>query len=157
MRHDGLTEVVHELDYGGKDRPRNLIILRTNYTATVRVDGEYVKKKLTGRFVKQGNVLSPGLFHPNGEMMLRNTEGTERLKVDSQNINNWRKATDTFLIPEPRNSLQSILNACAYETTAKSFELTFGKTEGMFISKKIANLKCTVQRNKDTIKQTNKC
>ena len=66
----------------------------------VRVDNELSERKSIKRGVRQGCVLSPGLFSLYSEMVLRDIEGIGGITVEGRNINNVRFADDTVFVAE---------------------------------------------------------
>ena len=97
VKHENLFQILEKLDMDGKD----LRLVRNLYweqKAAMKVNNdisEYINIK---RDVQQGCVLSPDLFNIYSEMILRNLEDIEGVKVGGYNCNNLRYADDTVLI-----------------------------------------------------------
>ena len=66
----------------------------------------------TGEGVRQGCILSPGLFNFYAEYIMRNAgleETQAGIKISGRNINNLRYADDTTLMAESEEELKSLL------------------------------------------------
>ena len=65
-----------------------------------------------GKGVRQGCILSPGLFNLCAEYIIRNAgldEAQAGIKIARRNINNHRYADDTTLMAESEEELKSLL------------------------------------------------
>ena len=65
-----------------------------------------------GKGVRQGCILSPGLFNLYAEYIMRNTgleEAQAGIKIAGRNSNNLRYADDTTLITESEEELKNLL------------------------------------------------
>ena len=65
-----------------------------------------------GKGVRQGCILSPGLFNFHAEHMMQNArldEAQAGIKITRRNINNLRYADDTTLLTESEEELKSLL------------------------------------------------
>ena len=65
-----------------------------------------------GKGVRQGCILSPGLFNFHAEHMMQNArldEAQAGIKITRRNINNLRYADDTTLMTESEEELKSLL------------------------------------------------
>ena len=65
-----------------------------------------------GTGVRQGCILSPGLFNLYAEYVIRNAgldEAQTEIKIARKNINNLRYADDTILMAESEEELKSLL------------------------------------------------
>ena len=65
-----------------------------------------------GKGVRQGCILSPGLFNFHAEHMMQNArldEAQAGIKIARRNINNLRYADDTTLMAESEEELKSLL------------------------------------------------
>ena len=65
-----------------------------------------------GKGVRQGCILSPGLFNFYAEYIMRNAgleEAQAGIKIAGRNINNLRYADDTSLMAESEEELKSLL------------------------------------------------
>ena len=66
-----------------------------------------------GKGVRQGCILSPGLFNLYAEYIMRNAgleEAQAGIKTARRNINNLRYVDDTTLVAESEEELKSLLN-----------------------------------------------
>ena len=135
MRHDDLFAILMGLNIDAKD----LRILRNLYweqTAAIRMDNEISDYRASTRGVRQGCVASPDLFNLYSEMILRNLNEHQGVKVGGNNINNLRYADDTVLIADSEQKLQTLLTTTTVKSIEKGLELNVKKTECMVISKK---------------------
>ena len=96
--------------------PDHLIcLLRNLYAgqgATVRTGHGTTDWFQIGKGVRQGCILSPGLFNLYAEYIIWNArldEAKGRVKIAGRNINNLRYADDTTLIAESEEELKSLL------------------------------------------------
>ena len=154
VRHSALFDILQGLNVDGKD----LRILRNLYweqEAAIRVDNECSEYRPIRRGVRQGCVFSPDLFNIYSEMILRNIEQHEGVKVGGKNINNLRYADDTVLIADSEEKLQRILQTVTEESENKGLQLNAKKTECMVISKKPTTPTCNLTCKGEEIKQVN--
>ena len=78
----------------------------------------------------------PDLFNLYSEMILRNLNEHQGVKVGGNNINNLRYADDMVLIADSEQKLQTLLTVATVKSVEKSLELNAKKTECMVILKK---------------------
>ena len=86
-----------------------------------------------GKRVRQGYILSPGLFNLYAEYIMRNAgldEAQVGIKIAGRNINNLRYADDTTLMVESEE-LQSLLMKMKEESEKVSLKLNIQKTKIM--------------------------
>ena len=96
VRHEEIITILQQLNIDGKD----LRIIKNIYweqKAAVRVEEETSNFQNIKRGVRQGCVLSPDLFSLYSEMIMRQIEEIEGLKIGGHNINSIRYADDTVL------------------------------------------------------------
>ena len=135
VRHNEIIKELTKLKIDGKD----LRIVKNMYweqTAAMRVEGEISAFQKIKRGVRQGCVLSPGLFSLYSEIIMRNIEGQPGIRVGGHNINNLRYADDTVLISENEKDLQQLLDIVESKSKEKGLELNSKKKEVMVISRK---------------------
>ena len=132
VRHEEIITILQQLNIDGKD----LRIIKNIYReqkAAVRVEEETSNFQNIKRGVRQGCVLSPDLFSLHSEMIMRQIEEIEGLKIGGHNINNIRYADDTVLTADSEEKLQELLNKVVEESENKGIELNSKKTESMKI------------------------
>ena len=91
---------------------RFLINLYADQEATVRNGHGTTDWFQIGKGVRQGCILSPGLFNLYAEYVIRNAgldEAQTEIKIARKNINNLRYAYDTILMAESEEELKSLL------------------------------------------------
>ena len=93
----------------------------------MRIEGEHSEFKNIKRGVKQGCAMSPDLFNFYSEMILRNLENIQGLKINGENFNNLRYADDTVLIAESEQQLQRLLNTVVLESEKMGLSLNVKK------------------------------
>ena len=109
MKHGELLRVLRDLHLDGRDL-RLIENLYWNQTAAVRVGDELTEWQEIRRGVRQGCVLSPDLFNIYSEMIMRELEGLEGIRVGGRNITNIRYADDTALIADSETKMQFLVN-----------------------------------------------
>lgn len=152
VKHQHLFNILQDLDIDGKD----LRIIRNIYweqESAIRYEGEISEFRPIKRGVRQGCVLSPDLFNIYSEIILRNIEHLDGIKVGGKNINNLRYADDTVLIAESDSALQTILNKVVEESRLKGLMLNLSKTEVMVISKKTQPPRFSISSEGESIRQ----
>ncbi|GFS16711.1 retrovirus-related Pol polyprotein LINE-1 [Elysia marginata] len=135
VRHEEIITILQQLNIDGKD----LRIIKNIYweqRAAVRVEEETSNFQNIKRGVRQGCVLSPNLFSLNSEVIMRQIEEMEGLKIGGHNINNIRYADDTVLTADSEEKLQELLNKVVEESKNKGLELNRKKTESMIMKRK---------------------
>ena len=118
--------------------PDHLIcLLRNLYTgqeATVRTGQGTTDWFQIGKGVRQGCILSPGLFNFYAEYIMRNAgleEAQAGIKIARRYINNLRYADDTTLMAESEEELKSLLMKVKEESEKVGFKLNIPKTKIM--------------------------
>ena len=112
-------------------------LLRNLYTgqeATVRNGHGTTDWFRIGKGVRQGCILSPGLFNFYAEYIMRNAgleEAQARIKIAGRNINNLRHADDTTLMAESEEELKSLLMKVKEESEKTGLKLNIQKTKIM--------------------------
>ena len=109
--HKKLWKILQEMEI-----PDHLTcLLRNLYAgqeATVRTRYGTMDWFQIGKGVRQGCILSPGLFNFHAEHMMQNArldEAQAGIKITRRNINNLRYADDTTLMAESEEELKSLL------------------------------------------------
>ena len=92
-----------------------ICLLRNLYAgqeATVRTEDGTADWFRIGKGVRQGCILSPGLFNLYAEYIIRNAgldEAQAGIKIARRNINSLRYADETILLAENKEELKSLL------------------------------------------------
>ena len=108
-------------------------LLRSLYAdqeATVRTGHETTDWFQTGKGIRQGCILSPGLFKLYAVYIMRNAglyEAQAKIKTGGRNISNLRYADDTTLVAESEE-LKSFLIKVKEETEKADLKLNIQKT-----------------------------
>ena len=110
---------------------RNLV---TGQEATVRTGHGTTDWFQIGKGVRQGCVLSPGLFNLYAEYIMENAgleEAQAEIKIAGRNINNPRYADDTTLMAEREKELKSLLMKMKEKNEQVGLKLNTQKTKIM--------------------------
>ena len=108
-------------------------LLRNLYAgqeATVRTGHGTTDGFQIGKGVRQGCILSPGLFNFYAEYIMRNAgleEPQAGIKIARRNIENLRYADDTTLMAESEEELKSLLMKAKEESEKAAFKLNIQK------------------------------
>jgi len=94
----------------------------------MRVDRDCSEYTNIERGVRQRCVMSPDLFNYYSELILRELEQENGLKVGGQNIANIRYADDTVLLAETAEDLQRLLDVVVGESERKGLSINCKKT-----------------------------
>lgn len=155
VKHDSLFQILENLDIDGKD----LRIIRNLYwdqKAAIRINNDNSNYTGIKRGVRQGCVLSPDLFNIFSEMILRNLENVEGIKIGGNNCNNIRYADDIVLLASNEQDLQKMIDIVSKESIKRGLSLNIKKTECMSVSKNKNIPRCNVCINGEPIKQVNR-
>jgi hypothetical protein len=101
-----------------------------------------IEQSLSGWFeiekgVRQGCLLSPGLFNLYGEYIMRRVlkEWSEGFKIGSKRVNNLRYADDTAIIATNENDLMLLMNKLEEESEKCGLRVNQNKTKIMIIDR----------------------
>ena len=100
--------------------------------ATVRTGHETTDWFQIGKRVRQGCILSPGLFNLHAEYIMQNAgleEAQAGIKTPGRNINNLRYADDTTLMAESEEELKSLLMKVKEESEKAGFKTQHSENE----------------------------
>ena len=154
VKHADLLAILSRLDIGRKD----LRIVRNLYyeqTSAVRVEDELTEYVDIKRGVRQGCVMSPVLFSLYAEIIMREIDDMEGIRIGGQNVNNVRYADDTVLIADSEDKLQRIVERVNAGGEAMGLKINRNKTECMVMSRRSAPT-CNISIGNETIQQVNK-
>ena len=87
-----------------------------------------------GKGVRQGCILSPGLFNVSAEYIMRNAglhEAQDGIKIAGRNINKVRYTDDTTLMAETEDELKSLLMKVKEKSEMAGLKLNIKKTKIM--------------------------
>ena len=131
--HNQLWKILKEMGI-----PDHLTCLLRNLyagqVATVRTGHGATDWFQIGKGVRQGCILSPGLFNIHAEYIMRNAgleEAQAGIKIAVRNINNLRYADDTTLMAESEKELKSLLMKVKEESEKIGLKLNIQKTKIM--------------------------
>ena len=125
--------------FGGGDgntRPPNLPLenLHTGQEATVTTGYGTTDWFQIGKGVRQGCILSPGLFNFYAEYIMRNVgleEAQAGIKIAGRNINNLRYADDTTVMAESEEEVKNLLIKVKVESEKVGLKLNIHKMKIM--------------------------
>ena len=110
-------------------------LLRNLYAgqeATVRIQDGTIDWFKVGKGVRQGYILSPGLFNLYAEYIIQNAgldESQAEIKIARGNTNNLRYADDTTLKAESKEKLKSLLMKVKEKSEKAGLKLNIQKTK----------------------------
>ena len=107
-----------------------------NQTAAVRVNNNLSSWNTIQRGVWQGCVASSELFNICSEMILREIEDLERIRIGGVSINNIRHADDTALIASSSEDLQCLKDKVVHVSAQFGITINCKKTKCLAVSKK---------------------
>ena len=131
--HNKLWKILKEMGI-----PDHLICLLKNLyagqEATVRTGHGITDWFQIGKGVRQGCILSPGLFNLYAEHIMRNAgleEAQAGIKIARRNSNNLRYADNTTIMGESEEELKSLLMKVKEESEKVGLKLNIQKTKIM--------------------------
>ena len=154
VKHGELLRVLRDLHLDGRDL-RLIENLYWNQTAAVRVGDELTEWQEIRRGVRQGCVLSPDLFNIYSEMIMRELEGLEGVRVGGRNITNIRYADDTALIADSETKMQSLVNTLVIESQRRGLKVNFSKTKVMVVRKGSEQIDARITIDGSNLEQVN--
>lgn len=122
-------------------------------SATIRTNGNYSPYIDIKRGVRQGCVLSPGLFNIYTENIFKQNEENPGLNINGRTINNLRYADDTVLLAESEHELQELMTQVNHTSQEYGLEINTEKTQTMIISKTNDHPLLNIQVNGEMLKQ----
>ena len=152
VKHDEMLKMLVRL--GLDDRDIRLIRnLYYHQRAAVRVGDELTEMVDIKRGVRQGCVLSPNLFTLYGEVILREIEELDGLRIGGRVLNNIRYADDTVLVAESMERLQALVNVVDAASEEKRLKINREKTECKVVSKKSESPECIITIGQEAIRK----
>ena len=121
--------------------------------AAIRIENELIEYRAIKKGVRQGCVVPPDLFNLYSEMIMRNFNEHEGVKLGGNNVSNLWYADDTLLIADSEEKLQTHLTTAAVKSIEKGIQLNSKKTECMVISNEANILICNISCDDEKIKQ----
>ena len=113
----------------------NLIAsLYWNQKAAIRIEDQLSEYTKIQRGVRQGCVLSPYLFNIYTELIFRESQHLEGVRINGKNLNNLRYADDTVLLADNKENLQIITNNVKTNSQKSGLDMNVKKTKTMVIS-----------------------
>lgn len=155
VKHIDLLKMLHRVGIDDKD----LQLIQNIYfeqSAAICLGDEMSEWINIKKGVRQGCVLSPDLFSLYSEVILREIDDEEGIKVGGVNINNLRFADDTVLLADSKQKLQNLVDIINEKSIEKGMQLNEKKTVCMVTSKKTkAQDKpgCNISVNNQILKQ----
>ena len=133
VHHAQLIECLKKIGLDGKDI--NLIgSLYWNQKAAIRIEDQLSEYTKIQRGVRQGCVLSPYLFNIYTELIFRESQHLEGVRINGKNLNNLRYADDTVLLADNKENLQIITNNVKTNSQKSGLDMNVKKTKTMVIS-----------------------
>ena len=134
VKDESLVELLQSLDVD-KSETRLLTNLYLKQTAAVRCGDDISEWLDIKQGVRQGCVASPHLFALYTEMIMRELDDMDGLRIGGTVVNKLRYADDTVIIVESEEQLQRLFNVVVtkneekglYLNSAKSFTMVFSK------------------------------
>ena len=127
IKHEQLMRILHALNVNGKDLRITTQELYWEQTAVIRYENERGDLVEIKRGVRQGCVLSPGLFSLYSGYVMREIEDHPSITLGGQNINILRYADDTALIAPSEKDLQTLLDIINEESERVGLSLNIRK------------------------------
>ena len=134
VKHDEIMHILDDLEIDDKDL-RLIQNIYYHQRAIVNVGSKTSEEVPIERGVRQGCVLSPGLFNLYSECITRSIDEADGLSVGGQNINNIRYADDMILIADTPEKLQNLVNTIVEVSKKYCMELNTKKTKVMTIAR----------------------
>ena len=134
MKHESLVELLQSLDVD-KSETRLLTNLYWKQTAAVRCGDDISEWLDIKQGVRQGCVASSHLFALYTDMIMRELDGIDCIRICGIVVNNLRYADDTVIVAKSEEQLQRLINVVVtkaeekglYLNSAKSFTMVFSK------------------------------
>ena len=154
VRHGDLMKILDEVGIGARER-RVISNLYWEQEAAVRVGEELTEYQGVARGVRQGCVMSPDLFNLYSEMVMRQLQDIEGIKIGGYNINNVRYADDTVLVADDAEKLQELVSVVVRASEERGLTVNKEKTKVMVASKSSNTVRVQISVNDATLEQVN--
>ena len=152
MQHATLFEILQELDVNGKD----VELIKNLYwqqQAAVCIGQDMSGWVNIARGARQGCVLSPELFSPYIETIMRKINHIDGVRIGGINVNNIQYADDTAIVADSEEQLKNLTTLIADEGRKFGLEINKRKTFCVTVSKKNVSPKCKLEIDGTEIKQ----
>eukprot|EP00795_Rhopilema_esculentum_P001281 gene1281-15666_t len=153
VKHDILVDDLKSLGIDGKDL-RLMNNLYNKQVAAISINGNLSNWASINCGVRQGCVLSPGLFPLYAENILRQTIQAESFKINERSIIIIRYADDTVLIANNTQDLQKLITSLQKESVKRDLFINKRKTRIMVLTKKQVNPKNEILLHGEMLEQT---
>ena len=154
VRHGELMKILGEVGLDAREK-RVISNLYWEQEAAVKVGEELTEYQSIPRGVRQGCVMSPDLFNLYSEMVMRQLQDKEGIKIGGYNINNVRYADDTVLVADGAEKLQELLNEVVRASQERGLTVNKDKTKVMVASKRSDTPRVDILVNGVTLEQVN--
>ena len=94
--------------------------------------------------MRQGCILSPGLFSLYSEVVMHALEDLEGISIGGRNLNNIRYADDAVLIADSEKKLQALMSKLMDECESKGLRINVDKTNTLTVTKSKEKVKIKV-------------
>ena len=135
VKHEELIRMLQRINIDGKDL-RIIKNLYWNQKAAVRIGNEESEYQSIKRGVRQGCVMSPDLFNLYSEIIMREIDHLEGVRLGGRNINHIRYADDTVLVADSNEKLQRLIEGLNVVSLEKGLKMNMRKTQTMVISRR---------------------
>ena len=122
-----------------------------NQSASIKHNGKVSGQVPIKRGVRQGDSPSPDYFSLYSEMIMREIDGEEGVKINGINVNNLRLADDIVLMALSEKALQNLLDLINRKGEKFGMEINFKKTKCMVCSK-LTDQTVTIHLNDQPLK-----
>ena len=152
MKHKELFRLLYSIGINSHDI-RLVENLYWNQKACVKIDNETSDFFDIKKGVRQGCVLSPDFFNLYSDIIFRELEQCNGIKIGGQNLTNLRYADDAVLMAYTTEDVQQMLNILVNASDKMGLSLNVKKTECMVVNKERNDLTFELKSKNESIKQ----